>query len=108
MINEQNTGKCYITILLFVIKGKEDVFNEYEEKVLPLLSRHQGQLLYRIRPEAQQYITPQDEYPYEIHIVSFETITGFEQYKADKDRQSHAYLFRESVSKTLMIEGFVR
>lgn len=40
----------YYTQIIFVKEGKQDVFNEFEGQVLPLLKRHKGELLYRIRP----------------------------------------------------------
>lgn len=97
----------YITLLLFVTAGKEDIFNEYEEKVLPILARYNGTLLYRIRPGKEQHIIAAGEYPYEIHVVSFKTPLDFEQYKMDEERLSYSHLFKESVYKTLMTQGMV-
>jgi len=95
----------YITLLLFVRDGKEQLLNEYESKVLPLLTSYGGRLLYRIRPQKGQHIVTPEHYPYEVHIVSFPSVTDFEQYKADDVRKSYSYLYTESVEKAILIQG---
>lgn len=92
-----------ISIFLFVKEGKEEVFLNYESLVLPLLERHNGKLLYRIRPLKDQYINAPDEYPYEIHLVTFNSKNDFEKYKNDGERMKHAPLFRDSVLRVLMV-----
>lgn len=47
----------YITQLLFIKKGKESSFLEFEEKVIPLLSNHNGRVLYRIRPTKETFVS---------------------------------------------------
>ncbi len=95
----------YITLLIFIKEGKEETFLTYEEKVLPILPKYNGQLLYRIRPDKTHFIHSQDEYPYEIHLVSFHSKEDFENYKQDKERISYAHLFQASVSNVLLLEG---
>lgn len=99
------SDRLYITLLLFVNEGKEAVFQTYESHVLPMLSRYEGELLYRIRPEPQAYLQHSQEIPYEIHLLSFASPTDFERFKQDEERRSYAPLFQESVRKVVLIEG---
>ncbi len=94
-----------LTLLIFVHEGEEETFQAYEEKVLPLLSHYHGKLLYRLRPKPPNFVQPVAEYPYEIHIVSFETKEDFEHYKLDQERRTHAPLLQKSVRKVILIEG---
>ncbi len=68
----------YYTQLIFVKQGSEDAFNAFEEKVLPLLKDHNGELVYRIRPGQDSFIETSRELPYEIHLVTFNSKADFE------------------------------
>ena len=46
----------YYTQIIFLKKGMENSFNLFEEKVIPLLDKHKGKLLYRIRPTKDSII----------------------------------------------------
>jgi hypothetical protein len=95
----------YYTQIIFLKTGQEDIFNEFEEKVLPLLNRHNGKLLYRIRPAKTCVIATGWGYPYEIHLVSFLSRKDFEAYRDDKERLQYLHLKDQSVEKILLIEG---
>ena len=97
----------YITQLLFVKKGKESVFLEFEEQVIPLMTIHKGRVLYRIRPTKETYVSFEEELelPYEIHIVSFDTEEHFKNYLDDNRRLQFMYLKNESIKTTLTIKG---
>ena len=58
-------------------------FQRYESLVLPLLAGHGGRLERRLRTHDALN---------EIHIVSFESQSGYESYMADPERQSHRSL----------------
>ena len=98
----------YITLLVYVISGEEDKFNNYEEQVIPLLEKYNGILLYRIRPERHNYLTMQDDQPYEIHIITFNSQSDFDRFRSDPDRKNHAHLYKESVFRTVLIEGAIK
>ncbi|MDJ1478891.1 DUF1330 domain-containing protein [Cytophagaceae bacterium YF14B1] len=101
---ETNTSeRLYITLLLFVKSGKEDVFLEYEAAVLPILPKYNGMLHHRIRPEQTAYIQPTESIPYEIHLVSFASTTDFENYRQDSERKQYTPLFQESVEKFCLL-----
>jgi len=82
----------------------ENSFNLFEEKVIPLLGKHKGKLLYRIRPNKDSIIEGIDN-PYEIHIIEFQTKSDFESYANDKERLKHMKLKDQSIEKIQLIEG---
>lgn len=94
----------YYTQIIFLKEGMENSFNLFEEKVIPLLSKHNGKLLYRIRPNKDSIIEGIDK-PYEIHILEFQTKSDFESYANDKERLKHLNLKDQSVEKIQLIEG---
>ena len=95
----------YYTQVLFIKEGKEAIFNEFEAHVLPLLKRHNGELLYRVRPDKTSVIETNLGYPYEIHLVSFQQKTDFEAYRDDPERIQYMPLKDQSIVKALLIEG---
>ena len=58
-------------------------FLEYEDRVLPLLSRHGGRLDRRLR--TADGLT-------EVHLVSFPSRAAFDGYSSDPERQLHRSL----------------
>ncbi|MBD0259846.1 MAG: DUF1330 domain-containing protein [Cytophagales bacterium] len=95
----------YYTQLIFLREGQQAAFHDFEDRVLPLLGRHNGQLLYRVRPDRGSVIETAVEYPYEIHLVSFPTRADFEAYRDDPERTQYVTLKDRSVGKVLLIEG---
>lgn len=76
--------------------GGESAFEAYESQVLPLLSRHAGQLERRLRT---------DDGLNEVHVVSFDSQDAYESYLADEDRQSSRSLLdgHEIVQRVLQV-----
>ncbi|WP_420151499.1 DUF1330 domain-containing protein [Spirosoma sp.] len=95
----------YYTQLIFVKEGQEAVFQSFEEKVLPLLESHHGELLLRVRPSDSSIIAATFDKPYEIHLVSFRSREDFETYRDDPQRIQHMHLKDQSVSRMILIEG---
>lgn len=95
----------WYTQVIFVKEGQEDVFNAFEAHVLPLLNRHNGQLLYRVRPAAGSVIETALGYPYEIHLVTFGDRKDFEAYRDDPERQRYLHLKDQSIERALLVEG---
>ncbi|GGC03811.1 DUF1330 domain-containing protein [Dyadobacter sediminis] len=94
----------HVTQFVYVRKGKEGIFHAFESQVLPLLERHNGKLLMRIRPGADQFIAGELDPPYEIHLVSFENEEGLLAYGNDEDRQKWLSLKDESVTSVIMVK----
>ena len=96
----------YLTVLLFVKKGKETVFLEYENAVLPILKDYQGLLIHRIRPSHENYIgESSEEKPYEIHLISFPSENHFKSYLKDSKRISFNHLKEESLKLSYLYKG---
>ena len=64
-------------MMIFVKEGKEDVFHQFEDFAIPILEDYNGKLIYRIRPTKESFVSFEDELPYEIHFLSFETEKDF-------------------------------
>jgi hypothetical protein len=98
----------YITQLIYITAGKEAIFDQFENVAIPLIGQYKGKLLFRLRPAAENFIGPVTEpegYPYEVHLVSFESEADFELFKADKEREKFLHLKKESIKSILMIKG---
>ena len=95
----------HITQFVYVREGKEDIFHEFESRVLPLLERHKGKLLMRIRPTADQFIAGELDPPYEIHLVSFEDEAGLLAYGEDEERQKWLGMKEEAVERVILVRG---
>ncbi len=93
------------TQLIFIKEGKEELFHSFEDRVLPILARYNGRLLYRARPSAADVIETALGYPYEVHLVSFATKDDFIAYAGDGERQQYLTLKNESVAEVMLIEG---
>lgn len=95
----------YLTQLIFVKAGRESVFQEFEEFVLPLMEKYTGKLIYRLRPPADSFISGDEERPYEIHFVSFDSESDFERYMKDDNRVKYLHLKEESVKASWIVKG---
>lgn len=93
----------FITQLIYIVAGKESVFDEFERIAIPIIAKYNGQLMLRTRPG--QVIEAHIEVPYEIHLISFESDTDFEAFKHDADRKAFLHLKDESVRSSLLIVG---
>ncbi|HLF35085.1 MAG TPA: hypothetical protein VI583_12655 [Cyclobacteriaceae bacterium] len=95
----------YITQLIFVREGKEEIFHQFEDHALPLLGKHNGRILYRVRPDMNSFISGNKERPYEIHLVSFDSEKDLENYLKDDSRLKFIHLKEESVKSVLLVKG---
>ena len=95
----------YLTMMIFVKEGKEAVFHQFEEFAIPLLEDYNGKLIYRIRPTKDTFILQQDELPYEIHFLSFESEDDFLNFTKDERRKDFLHLKEESIRYSYLIKG---
>lgn len=86
----------YLTMILFVKDGKEDIFHQFEELAIPLLKDYKGKLIYRLKPTKESYISHEDELPYEIHFLSFESEEDFLNFAKD-ERRKEFYILKMSL-----------
>jgi uncharacterized protein (DUF1330 family) len=95
----------YITQLIYIKTGEEKTFDEFEAVAIPLISKYNGRLLLRVRPESGQFIESAMEAPYEIHLVEFNAESDFDNFKKDKEREAFMHLKEKAVKSALMIKG---
>jgi hypothetical protein len=55
----------YITQLIYIHEKMEAVFEEFEQMAMPLISKYNGKLLLRLRPDGSALIGGEMEKPYE-------------------------------------------
>lgn len=94
--------KIYFTMLVYIKPGQYEMFQAYENKVLPLLPSYNGTLELRIKTDKKADDT---EVPDEIHILSFRTMKDFEKYRNDGERKRHMEMFHQAVEKAMLIKG---
>ncbi|MDN5204861.1 DUF1330 domain-containing protein [Fulvivirgaceae bacterium BMA10] len=95
----------YITQLIFVKEGKENVFHEFEDFAIPLMEKYNGKIIYRLRPQKEAFISGNDEHPYEIHFISFDSENGLDRFMRDEGRKKFIHLKEASVKSILLIKG---
>lgn len=95
----------YITQLIYVIEGQEDVFHQFEDIAIPTILKYNGRLTLRIRPTDDSIIELSIEKPYEIHLVEFDTQKDFDNFKNDEERNKFLHLKEKSIRSTIMIQG---
>ena len=95
----------YITQLIFIEAGREELFHQFEDIVIPLIPKYNGKLLIRVRPTDESIIESSIEKPYEIHLVQFDSEKELENFTKDEERARFLYLKKESVKSILLIIG---
>lgn len=95
----------YFTQLIYIKEGQEDVFHQFEAIAIPLISKYNGQLLLRVRPNKTAFIETSIEKPYEIHLVTFATNNDFDCFAQDEERKRFLHLKEQSIKSVLLIKG---
>ena len=95
----------YITQLIYIIEGEENVFDQFEHLVIPIIPKYNGKLLLRIRPGKESIIDSSTEIPYEIHLISFASEADFERFKLDEERRKFLHLKEQSIRESILIKG---
>jgi uncharacterized protein (DUF1330 family) len=95
----------YITQLIYINEGQEDVFDQFEAIAIPAILKYNGKLLFRLRPDDSAYIEHHIERPYEIHFVEFKSEQDFEDFKQDDERKKFLHLKERSIKEAWLIQG---
>src|SRR6266480_1598086 len=95
----------YITQLIYVIPGQEKIFDQFEAVAIPIISKYNGRLLFRVRPDNKSFIEHQNDKPYEIHLVEFDSEKDFEDFKRDEERKKFLHLKEQSIQASILIQG---
>jgi uncharacterized protein (DUF1330 family) len=95
----------FITQLIYIIEGQEEVFHQFEDIAIPAISKYNGRLLIRVRPEPHSFIENNIDKPYEIHFVEFDTEQDFQNFMQDEERKKFLHLKDQSVKSVLLVKG---
>ena len=95
----------YITQLIYILDGQEATFNEFEKVAIPLISKYNGRLLLRNRPNPESIIEQNIETPYEIHLVEFNSEKDLEDFFKDEERKKYVHLKNQSIKSVWLIKG---
>lgn len=95
----------YITQLIYINQHQEIVFEEFEKIAIPIISKYNGTMMLRIRPERSAVLELAIEQPYEVHLVSFETENDFKRFMGDEERKNYLHLKDQSVKSVFLFKG---
>lgn len=95
----------YFTQLIYIKEGKEEIFHQFEYVAIPLISKYNGKLLLRIRPNDASYIEYSIDKPYEVHLVEFNNQQDFENFMKDEERKKFLHLKEQSIKASILIRG---
>ena len=95
----------YITQLIYIKVGQEDVFNQFEDIAIPTISKYNGRLLLRVRPTQNEFVEINIDAPYEIHLVEFDTENDFNNFMQDEERKRFLHLKEQSIKMVWLIKG---
>jgi len=95
----------YITQLIYLKEGQQNIFHQFEDVAMPIIQKYNGKLLLRVRPENTSVIEANVESPYEIHLVEFETENDFKNFMQDEERKQFIHLKNQSIKKVTLIKG---
>ena len=95
----------FITQLIYIKEGQEDVFHQFEDIAIPTISKYNGRLLLRVRPDESAIIEKGIEKPYEIHLVEFASDMDFDNFIQDDERKKFLHLREQSIKSVLLIKG---
>ena len=95
----------FITQLIYINKGQEKVFDEFENIAIPIILKYNGKLLIRVRPKENTYIENNIDKPYEIHLVEFQAQQDFDNFLQDEERKKFLHLKDQSIKASILIQG---
>ncbi|RYY15609.1 MAG: DUF1330 domain-containing protein [Chitinophagaceae bacterium] len=95
----------FITQLIYIKEGMENIFEEFERVAIPTVERYNGTMLFRIRPDKEAVLQNSIEAPYEIHLAQFNNETDFHNFLNDEERKRFLHLKEASVRSTILIKG---
>lgn len=95
----------FLTQLIYIKEGEQEVFHQFENIAIPAISKYNGRLLLRVRPDDKSFIENNMDKPYEIHLVEFDSEQDFKNFSADEDRKKFLHLKEQSVKEVWLIKG---
>jgi len=94
-----------ITQIIYIKEGTASVFDQFEAIAMPLVSKHKGRVLFRMRTERAEMIEASIPRPYEIHLVEFEKEEDLQSFMNDGERKKFLHLKDQSIESVILIKG---
>jgi len=94
-----------ITQIIYIKEGAESVFDRFEAIAMPLISKHKGRLLFRMRTTTAEMIEASIPRPYEIHLVEFESEEDLQLFMGDEERKEILHLKERAIGSVILIKG---
>lgn len=95
----------YITQLIYIKEGQEQIFDQFEAVAIPIISKYNGRLLLRVRPSDNNFIERNIKSPYEIHLVEFDADADFQNFMQDETRKQFLHLKEKSIQSAVLYTG---
>lgn len=95
----------FITNLIYINPGQEELFDEFEKIAIPIMSKYKGKMLARIRPAEEAFIEYSLERPYEVHLGEFETEEDFSAFLADEERNKFIEMKNKAIRFSILVTG---
>jgi antibiotic biosynthesis monooxygenase (ABM) superfamily enzyme len=97
----------YVTQLIYIKEGYENIFREFEKFAIELMTKYRGKMIHRIKPSNSDFMSIfyKGGIPNEIQIIRFSSEKNFRAYLKDDKREKLRHLKDNSVRSTLMIQG---
>ncbi len=95
----------FVTNLIYLHEGQEEVFDEFEKIAIPIMSKYKGRMLARIRPSKDAFIELSIERPYEVHLGEFESEEDFKAFLEDEGRRQFFHLKDRAIKSTILVTG---
>jgi uncharacterized protein (DUF1330 family) len=91
-----------LLVSLFIHPGQEVAFRQFEGEAARIMARYNGRIQHVIHPTAT---TSESPLPYEIHLVTFPSMSQFQAYRNDPDLAQLAPLRQSAITHTEIIFG---
>ena len=95
----------HIIQLIYIIPGQEKIFHQFEDIAIPIISKYNGRLLLRVRPDDDAFIEHSIDKPYEIHLVEFDKEEDFNNFMKDEERKKFLHLKEQSIKASVLYKG---
>jgi uncharacterized protein (DUF1330 family) len=93
------SDKVVLIVSIWLRDNDVEGFERFEAKMAQLQALHGGRIDRAIR------VGGSDDKPFEVHIVSFDSIESLKAYRADPQMQALAEIRHRIIEKSVVIEG---
>lgn len=94
------SGRVYYLVLISVRSGQGEMLREYERHARPIMRRHGGDFERVLKPLAGG---ARDNGPHEVHLLRFDSGSGFDAFRNDPDLQPYLTLRDAAVEKAELL-----